>query len=241
VCPCLRIGPERRALKSTLDFGLRQRNRRTEDFSSQALKQFAPPADSKRFWDGKIVHVQKGVTVPTSAISSTKPIDSLLISPGAANARQAAATTRGSSFASSTADSASSLDTLTQDIVQLLKSLASGDIAGARTDLAKFKADAKGQESEGTSTSLGKDLTSLLKDLTTGNRTAQKTDITRLSEDFEAQEVQGQPGPQSPLHSLIAKLSDSLRSGSVQRALDDLTSYLVKNGGATGSLINTSA
>jgi hypothetical protein len=49
-----------------------------------------------------------------------------------------------SSAATSTSSSAS--DALTQDMVTLLKALASGDTTGAKTDLAKLKADLKAQE-----------------------------------------------------------------------------------------------
>jgi hypothetical protein len=45
----------------------------------------------------------------------------------------------------------------------------------------------------------------------------------------------------SPLENLVAKISDSLNAGAVPSALQDLAGYLVQNGQATGSLINTSA
>jgi uncharacterized membrane protein (UPF0136 family) len=45
----------------------------------------------------------------------------------------------------------------------------------------------------------------------------------------------------SPLDTLVDKISDSLSSGSVSGALQDLASYLVQNGQGSGTLINIAA
>ncbi len=128
-------------------------------------------------------------------------------------------------------------------MVTLLKALASGDVSGAKTDLAKLKTDLAAQESSDTSNNLAKDMTALLKDLTSGNSTAAKTDLASVQKDLEAEEASSSSSTQtaSPLDTLISKMSASLNSGSVQDALQDLASYLVQNGQGTGSLVNTSA
>jgi hypothetical protein len=61
----------------------------------------------------------------------------------------------------------------------------------------------------------------------------------------DASSVAGTPAG-NPLDTLIAEISDSLISGSVQRAPQDgaqhdLANFLVENGQGTGSLVNTSA
>lgn len=128
-------------------------------------------------------------------------------------------------------------------MVTLLKALASGDTAGAKTDLAKLKTDLKAQEDSSQSSNLSKDMTSFLKDLTSGDTSAAKADLSKVKVDLKAQEASTSSSDQttSPLDALISKMSDSLSSGSVTGALQDLATYLVQNGQGTGSLVNTTA
>jgi hypothetical protein len=184
--------------------------------------------------------VWKEVTLSVPAISSASLLDSSLASTLTAAATQ---TTTTHTSSASSSDGSNSLDALTQDIVKLLKDLAAGDVPGAKTDLAKFKADLKAQDASTASSNLGKDLTSLLKDLASGNTSGAKTDVSRVQVDLQAQGASGSNGAQtvSPLNSLVAKISDALSSGSVQGAIKDLSSYLVQQGAGTGGLINTLA
>jgi hypothetical protein len=130
-------------------------------------------------------------------------------------------------------------------MVSLLKALASGDVSGAKSDLAKLKTDLTAQQTSSTESNLSKDMYSLLKDLVSGNTSAAKTDVTNLKTDLQAEEASSSSSSASssasPLDTLVAKMSDALDSGSVQGALQDLASYLVQNGQGTGSLVNTSA
>jgi hypothetical protein len=132
-------------------------------------------------------------------------------------------------------------------MVTLLKALASGDVTGAKSDLAKLKTDLAAQQSAGSTTdatnSLAKDMTSLLKDLTSGNTSAAKTDIAKVQKDLQSEEASSTSSSQTtnPLDTLISNMASSLSSGSVQGALQDLASYLVQNGQGSGSLVDTSA
>ncbi len=153
-----------------------------------------------------------------------------------------------SSADSSTSTSGSASDSLTQDVVSLLKALATGDVSGAKSDLAKLKSDLDAQSGSSPSTnSVTKDLTSLLKDLASGNTSAAKADVTSLATDVKAQEASAPSGSasgsqtQSPLDTLVAKLTSSLNSGSIGSALQDVASYLIQNGQGSGSLVNTTA
>jgi hypothetical protein len=129
-------------------------------------------------------------------------------------------------------------DILTQDIINLLKALAYGDVTGAKSDLAKFKTDLK---AEGASTAsqnnLAKDVTALYKDLTSGNSGA-----TKINTDLQAQEATTATGNLafSSLENLVVKISDALSAGAVQSAVQDVAGYLVQHGQASGSLINLS-
>jgi len=89
---------------------------------------------------------------------------------------------------------------------------------------------------------LAKDVTSLFRDLASGSSTAAKTDITKVKADLQTQDASAASSTQTlgPLETLVAKISDSLSSGAVPSALQDLASYLVQIGQGTGSLINTS-
>jgi DNA polymerase III delta subunit len=134
-------------------------------------------------------------------------------------------------------------------MVTLLKALASGDLSGAKTDLAKLKTDLTAQQAStsNSSSTLTQDVTSFLKDLTSGNTTDAKSDLAKIKTDLQDQDAADLTGGSSstqnsnPLDTLISKLSDSLSSGSVQGALQDLASYLVQIGQGTGSLVNTTA
>jgi hypothetical protein len=142
----------------------------------------------------------------------------------------AASNTAGSSSSSTT-------DTLTQDLVKLLKALAKGDTPEAKTDLAQLKRDLNAEQAKDTGgASLGKDVTSLLKDLTSGNSSAAKRDVTRLQADLKAEDTTA-----GGLNTLVGKISDSLSSGSIQAALHDLAGYLVQTGHSAGVLLNTTA
>jgi len=152
------------------------------------------------------------------------------------------------SSVASTTDSA--LATLTQDMVVLLKALASGDTTSAKTDLTKLKSDLVAEEatlaeqaSTSSSNNLTKDVTSLLKDLTSGDATAAKADATTVQADLKAEDASDTSSSKvtSPLETLIDQISTSLSSGSTQGALQALASYLVLNGQGTGSLVNTIA
>jgi hypothetical protein len=128
-------------------------------------------------------------------------------------------------------------------MVALLKDLASGNVTGAKSDLAKLKADIKAQEPAESTSSLTKDVTSLLKDLTSGNTSAAKTDITKVQKDLQSEQASSASSAQTnnPLDALISTITASLNSGGIQSALQDLASYLVQNGQGSGSLVDVSA
>ena len=134
-------------------------------------------------------------------------------------------------------------DILTQDIINLLKALAYGDVTGAKSDLAKFKTDLKAEGGSAASqNNLAKDVTALYKDLTSGNSGATKTDVNKINTDLQAQEASTATGNLafSSLENLVVKISDALSAGAVQSAVQDVAGYLVKHGQASGSLINLS-
>ena len=158
----------------------------------------------------------------------------------AKNASTLSSTSTDKSGAASSGTSTGSPDVLTQDVINLLKALAYGDLSGAKSDLAKFKTDLKSQTPASTQDNLAGDVTLLLKDLATGNNSAAKTDATNLKADVQAQDTTGTRST-SPLESLVAKISDALSSGVVQGTVQELAGYLVQHGQAKGSLLNTSA
>jgi hypothetical protein len=128
------------------------------------------------------------------------------------------------------------------------KALPPADVSGANTDLDRFKADLQAQTAPTLSSDLGNDLASLLKDLTSGNTSAAKADVSKVQVDLQTQDASSVAGTPTgnPLETLIGKISDSLISGSAQRAPQDgvqhdLANFLVENGQGTGSLINTCA
>jgi hypothetical protein len=170
------------------------------------------------FQDSSIL---KEATVSLSSISAGSLLDSPLASTLTASTNQAVSTGTRSVTASVLNGSTSyaSPDPLTQDLISLLKALAYGDIAGAKTDLAKYKADLKAQTTAPGAGNGADDVASIYEGLTSasiaGTRTVNQSD------------------------SLVASISASLKSGSVQGALQDLTGYLVQNGQVSGGLINT--
>jgi len=191
---------------------------------------------------------RKEVTLSISPISPASLLNSSLATALATSAQQtssASTTTPASSLL--TNPSSNPADVLTQDVVNLLKALASGDVSGAKTDLAKFKTDLKAQQATTTSSNLVQDTTSLLKDLSSGNASAAKTDVTNVQADLQAEDASGASSKTSstqtvsPLDTLVDKISDSLSSVSVSGALQDLASYLVQNGQGSGTLINIAA
>src|SRR5580704_7222834 len=81
-------------------------------------------------------------------------------------------------------------DLLTQDIINLLKALAYGDVSGAKTDLAKFKTDLKAEAGSTNSlNNVAKDVTSLFKDLT-----AAKADANKINTDLQTREASNPTG-----------------------------------------------
>jgi hypothetical protein len=135
-------------------------------------------------------------------------------------------------------------DLLTQDVINLLRDLASGDVSGAKTDLAKFKTDLKAESGNTASqNNLAKDVTALYKDVTSGNSAAVKTDVNKVNTDLQEQEASNATGnlALSSLEKLVIKISDALSAGAVQSAVQDVAGYLVQHGQASGSLINVSA
>ncbi len=184
------------------------------------------------------------------ALSSASVLDSslatgLITSTNQSNSSSPAVVNTTSAPISRTSSSTSSNtpDLLTQDMINLLKALASGDVTGAKTELARFKADLKAQTASLSLNNLAKDVTSLFKDLAAGGSSAAKTDLARVKVDLQTQDsVAAAPTYAiSPLENLVAKISDSLSAGAVPSALKDLAGYLVQIGQASGSLINTSA
>jgi hypothetical protein len=130
-------------------------------------------------------------------------------------------------------------DVLTQDVINLLKDLTTGDLSGARDDLAKFKTDLKTQTAPATANNLARDATSLVKDLASGNNSAARKDVTNIATDLQAQDPAAQTN--SPLEGLVVKISDALSSGVLQGTAQQLAAYLVQNGQAQGNLLNTFA
>jgi hypothetical protein len=162
---------------------------------------------------------EREATVSLSSISPGSLLDSPLASTLTASTNQAVSTgTHLNTTSALNGSTSSSIDPITQDLITLLKALAYGDIAGARTDLAKYKADLKAQTTAA-SNNEAKDLASLYKGLTSGSTAG--TQAVNQSD------------------SLVASISASLNSGSVQGALKDLTGYLLQNGQVSGGLINT--
>ena len=156
-----------------------------------------------------------------SSISAGSLLDSPLASTLTPNTNHAVST--GIGFDSSSAlggnTSYAPLDPLTQDLITLLKALAYGDIAGAKTDLAKYKADLKAQTAAAGAKNGAEEAASLHEGLTSGSTAGTRT--------------------VNQSDTLVANISASLNSGSVQAALQDLTGYLVHNGQVSGGLINT--
>jgi hypothetical protein len=182
--------------------------------------------------------------MPISATSSASLLDtSVTTSLTAGQANPPKSTNAGTGSTANGSANGNSPDLLTQDIINLLKALANGDVSGAKTDLAKFKTDLK---AEGGSTSsrsnVARDVTPLFKDLTSGNSSAAKTDANKITADLQAQEAANVTGNLafSSLENLVVKISDALSAGAVQSAVQDVAGYLVQHGQATGSLINLS-
>jgi hypothetical protein len=142
--------------------------------------------------------------------------------------------------------SGDSQNTLTNDTVTLLKDLALGNTSGANTDLARLQTDLKAQDASTTSTRINQALTSLLRDLNVGNKSAVNSDITELKTALQTQDqstanIKAASNQNVGVTNLLSKINDSLKSGSIQGALQDLAGYLVQNGQVTGSLLNVNA
>jgi hypothetical protein len=182
-----------------------------------------------------------------SNLTSASLLDDSLSTGLATGTRQTAAKNASTFSVTSTArngasssTSANSPDVLTQDVINLLKALAYGDLSGAKSDLAKFKTDLKSQTPTSTPDNLAGDVTSLLKDLATGNTSTARRDLTALTAGLQEQDTATTARTTSPLESLVAKISDALSSGVVQGTVQELAGYLVQHGQAKGSLLNTS-
>jgi hypothetical protein len=181
--------------------------------------------------------------MPISVASSASLLDTSVttsLTAGQASPPKSTIASTGSTANSSA--NGNSPDLLTQDIINLLKALAYGDVSGAKLDLAKFKTDLKAEAGSTNSlNNVAKDVTSLFKDLTSGNRTA-KADANKITADLQAQEASTATGnqPFSSLESLVVKISDALSAGTIQSAVQDVAGYLVQHGQASGSLINLS-
>jgi hypothetical protein len=157
--------------------------------------------------------------VALSSVSPGSLLDSPLASTLTTSTNQAVSTgTRLNSGTTSGSTAYNALDPLTQDLVALLKALAYGNLAEAKSDLAKYKADLKIQTTAA-SNNTGRDVATLSKGLTSAS-TSQTANVN---------------------DNLVAKISASLSSGSLQGALYDLSGYLVQHGQASGGLINTVA
>jgi hypothetical protein len=182
--------------------------------------------------------------MPISATSSASLLDtSVTTSLTAGQTSPPKSTNTGAGSTTGNSASGNSPDLLTQDIINLLKALANGDVSGAKTDLAKFKTDLKAEGGSSNSlNNVARDVTSLFKDLTSGNSTAAKTDANKINADLQAQEASNPTGNLAftSLENLVVKISDALSAGAVQSAVQDVAGYLVQHGQATGSLINLS-
>jgi hypothetical protein len=182
--------------------------------------------------------------MPISAASSASLLDTSVttsLTAGQTSPPKSKTTSTGSTANSSA--NGNSPDLLTQDIINLLKALAYGDVSGANTDLAKFKTDLKAEAgSTNNVNNVAKDVTSLFKDLTSGNSTAAKTDLNKVNTDLQTQEAANPTSNPafSSLENLVVKISDALSAGAVQSAVQYVAGYLVQHGQATGSLINLS-
>jgi hypothetical protein len=183
--------------------------------------------------------------MPISATSSASLLDTAVttsLTGGQTSPPKSTTASMGSTANSS--GNGNSPDLLTQDIINLLKALAYGDVTGAKTDLAKFKTDLKAETGSTISlNSVAKDVTSLFKDLTSGNSTAAKADANKITADLQTQAASTATGNPafSSLESLVIKISDALSAGAVQSAVQDVAGYLVQHGQASGSLINLTA
>jgi hypothetical protein len=137
--------------------------------------------------------------------------------------------------------------------VALLKDLASGDTAGAKTALTQLQKDIKASSTESGTT---KDVISLLKDLASGNTSSAQSDVKQLELDLGLTPTgSGSPAAssavsastsstsatESSLDKLAGKLSELLQNGNTEGALQAVASYLVQQGQGSGSLVNTSA
>ena len=183
--------------------------------------------------------------MPISATSSASLLDTSVtasLTAGQASPPKSTIASTGST-ANNSAYGSNSPDLLTQDIINLLKALAYGDVSGAKTDLAKFKTDLKAEAGSTISlNNVAKDVTSLFKDLASGNSTAAKTDANKINSDLQTREASNPTGNLafSSLENLVVKISDALSAGAVQSAVQDVAGYLVQHGQASGSLINLS-
>lgn len=120
-----------------------------------------------------------------SSISSSNLLDTTLST--ILTAATASTTSTAPSSSSSTGGT-SALDKLAQDLADLLKQLAAGDVAASKTDLQKLQADAKAQIEASTTTgatsatsspsAFSNLLTDLAKSLSTGDTSGALTSLT---------------------------------------------------------------
>jgi hypothetical protein len=143
-----------------------------------------------------------------SAITSLTSLDpSLYASPAtpASQTTAAAATTTGTAATA-----------LQKELADLIKALATGDLAKAKTLLAQIQQQLNTQNASTSSTD------------TTDTSSATNTGTTDTT------------APTS-LDTLLSAISGALNSGSTSDALSVLAAYLIDSGNSTGNLINTHA
>ncbi len=119
------------------------------------------------------------------------------------------------------------------------------DDSRAKAALADSGVDANAQAGPTSSGDLDGDLSSLLRDLTSGDTSAAKADVSKLQANLDTQATLAHAQTESPLDTLIGRISDSLNSGTTAEATPngaqhDLANFLMQNGHSTGNLLNTS-
>jgi hypothetical protein len=134
------------------------------------------------------------------------------VTANAANSTVLASSPQGSAAASDPSSSGgSSTDPLANDLATLLKSLGSGDVNAAKAALTKVEADLKADTSSASSQP--------------SNSSTESATSSQSS---------------NPLSKLLQQLGTALNSGDTQGALQDLSSFLLSTGQASGSAVNVS-
>jgi septal ring factor EnvC (AmiA/AmiB activator) len=186
----------------------------------------------------------------TSSNTSLTPLESEIratTSTTAANRNptQASAVPAAALTQSTTTDSE---DALAQDLVQLFKTLVSGDVDGAKNDLARFQQDLNAQSNRAAAASTTVSTNETANDPTQVSYEAQKPEQAQTQQNINSQAATGArtvpPSivtPSSSLDALAGKLSQSLTTGSTSTALQDLATFLIQSGRGSGNLVNVNA